>query len=302
MHGRYTHQHHHPEQHAQSCRVLILAVLFTLAFAIVEGIAGWAAHSLALLSDAGHMLSDSFALMLAALAAWVATHPPSLKHSYGFGRAEIIGGGISSLLMLLVSIGIAVEAVIRFSHPHTVNSIWVMGVGALGLLFNMSVAYFLHRSGTHTLNLKAALLHVLSDLLGSFVALLSGIIIYFMGWMWIDPLLSLFIALLVLISSLRLLQEATDVLMEKVPAHLDLQIVSHAMQAIPGVRHIHDLHIWTLSSGIFMLSAHIEVEDLHQWETTLSALSTCLLKKFDINHITLQPETPYFATTHSHHN
>src|SRR5690606_29933806 len=226
---------------APGLRTLLPALLVTLAFAAVEALAGWWSGSLALLGDAGHMLTDAAALGIAMAAAWIAAMPPSRRHSYGLVRAEVVGGLVNALLMLFIILGIVVEAVRRLRAPAPVAGGTVMLVAGAGLLVNMAVALMLSR-GPDNLNLRAALLHVMGDLLGSVAALVAGAVVYFTGWTPADPILSLFICLLILYSSILLLREALHVLMEGVPRHLDFQEIGTAMaRADPAIRSVHDL-------------------------------------------------------------
>ena len=263
--------------------------MLTLTFAVIEAIAGWLSGSLALLSDAGHMVSDATALGLASLAVWVAAKPPSAQHSYGYGRAEVIAALINSLFMIGIVVVIVVAAVDRMQTPRPVAGSTVMWVAAIGLFINMLVAYVLSR-GERTLNTRGALLHVMGDLLGSVAALIAGAVIYFTGWTPIDPILSLVICALILYSSLNLLREALQVIMEGVPSSIDLNEVGLAMAAIDDVGSVHDLHIWTLSSGRIALSAHLVVSELEKWPQILDRQSVMLKERFAVEHITLQPE------------
>ena len=283
------HDHSHTRGHGASHRILMVAIVLILGFALVEGLGGWWAGSLALLSDAGHMASDALSLGIATFAAWLALKPPSYKHTYGLGRAEVLAAGISSLLLLAISIIVIVEAIHRFQMPPAVKGGPVMLFAGLGVVVNLFVAWILVR-GKRTLNIRAALLHVLGDLLGSVAALLSGAVIYFTGWLPIDPLLSIFIGLLIMLASVRLLRESMQILMEGVPHHVNVTQVSHTMSQLNGVKAIHDLHIWTLSSGSIALSAHVDVQDLTKWEKTLIELKHSLKKEYHIEHVTLQPE------------
>ncbi len=282
---------HLPHGHETSSgRTLLWGLGITAGFAVVEAIGGWWSGSLALLGDAAHMISDATALALAAFAAWVARQPPSARHSYGLVRAEAVAALANGLFMLVVVGGIAYHAVERLRHPHEVAGGVVMGIAAVGLVVNLVVARILHH-GEQTLNTRAALLHVLGDLLGSVAALIAGAVIYFTGWTPIDPLLSLLICVLILVSSLRLLRDVLHVIMEGVPPYLDLPAVGRAMAAVPGVRSVHDLHIWTLSSGLVALSAHVVIDSMDRWEAVLAALRELLKERYGIEHITLQPET-----------
>lgn len=288
-HHHHAHPHEHGHGHHHGGNHLVWALAATLGFAFVEALAGYWAGSLALVSDAGHMFSDAVALGIAAFAGWVAKRPPSHRHSYGFARAEVIAALVNSVIMLVVITFIVVEAVQRLRAPQPVTGGAVMLVAFLGLLVNVVVAFVLSR-GEHNLNTRTALLHVMGDMLGSFAALLAGAVIYFSGWMPIDPILSLFVAALILISSLDLLREALHVLMEGVPLYLQLDKVGKAMARMDGVRSVHDLHIWTLSSGMVALSAHLELKDLGSWPDVLTATRSMLLEEFGIDHVTLQPE------------
>jgi cobalt-zinc-cadmium efflux system protein len=281
------HDHHHG--HHGDHHHLTGALYFTLGFAIIEAAAGWWSGSLALLSDAGHMLTDSTALGLAAFAAWLARKPPSGRHTYGLVRVEVLAALINSLLMLGLVTFIAFEAVGRFAQPVQVQGATVTLVAIVGLLVNLGVARQLSK-GEKTLNTRAAMMHVLGDILGSVAALAAGLVIEFTGWMPIDPLLSLLVSGLILVSAWRLLSEATQVLLEAVPEHIDLKAVSADLEDIEGVTSVHDLHVWTLSSGQVALSAHLDVVYLVDWPTTLAEARTIMKRRHAISHVTLQPE------------
>ena len=283
------HTHHHSHQHT-AFRRLVFGALFVLIFALTEAIAGYFSHSLALLGDSGHMLADGLSLGLACFAARIAKRPPSHKHSYGFGRAEVLSAGLSSLVLLGIATAILVEGVERLRHPPTeIHSVTVMSVASLGIVVNMLIAWLLSDHG-HNLNTRAALLHVLSDLLASCAALIAGAIVYATGWTQIDPILSFLIGVIIIFSSLRLLRESMLILMEGVPAHISLNEVNTYLRTCSGVRGVHDLHIWTLASGYIALSAHIDIHELSEWKTVLSNLKQGLAQEFNIVHVTLQPE------------
>lgn len=293
----HSHAHHHHDHgpghgHAHAPakgRWLYVSLALTLGFALVEAVGGWWAGSLALLGDAGHMFSDSMALGLSAFAAWIARRPPSLRHSYGFARAEIVAALVNGLLMLLVVAGIAFEALQRFQTPAPVAGKTVMLIAAGGLAVNVLVFALLTR-GEASLNVRAALVHVVGDMLGSLAALVAGAAIYFTGWTPIDPLLSILICVLILYSTYHLLREAINILMEGVPFNLSLELVGRSMAGTEGVASIHDLHVWTLASGKFALSAHVVLNDVAQWPLVLNRLRALLHERFAIDHVTLQPE------------
>lgn len=291
-HHHDDHDHHH--HHHSSGKLLLLSLTLTFGFSIVEAVAGWWSGSLALLGDAGHMVTDSLALGVAALAANVARKQPSHLHSYGLGRAEFIGALFNAVLMLAIVVAISVSAVKRLLIPHPVHGEAVTAVALLGLFINIGVAWILSR-GEEDLNTRAALLHVLGDLLGSVAALIAGAVILFTGWTPIDPILSLLIVTLILYSSLRLLRETLHGLMEGVPLRLSLPDVGNAMAQVDGVCSVHDLHIWSLSSQRIALSAHLVINKMEEWPDTLNAQRELLAERFGIDHVTLQPELPPHA-------
>ena len=280
---------HHDHAHATHGGTLRWALLLTLGFAFVEAFGGWWSGSLALLGDAGHMLSDAVALGLAGLATWISRRPPSARHSYGLMRAEVIAALLNGLLMLAVVLGIVVEAIRRIQQPQPVSGLTVIGIASVGLVINVIVALVLSR-GEHDMNTRAALLHVMGDLLGSVAALIAGAVIYYTGWTPIDPILSLAICALILYSTLRLLRDALHVLMEGVPGHLDLNSVGNSLARVPGVVSVHDLHIWMLSSGMPALSAHVVLERMTDWTDILEQMRDLLREHYGIEHVTLQPE------------
>ena len=269
--------------------MLWLATGLTLAYAGIEAGVGWWAGSLALVADAGHMVNDAAALALAAIAAWLARRPASIRHSYGFGRAEFLAALLNSLALLILVAWIAVAAVQRLHTSQPVSGVAVSVSAGVGLAVNLLVAWLLRR-GERNLNVRAALLHVLGDLLGSVAALLSGVIIAFTGWTPIDPLLSLGISALIVVSSLRLLRQALHGLMEGTPFSIAPEDVGKTLATVPGVASVHDLHIWNVAPEQVMLSAHLVVRDLRQWETVLDACHALLGERFNIQHATLQPE------------
>lgn len=293
MHAhKHDHDHHAHHHHGRAgINVLLVALLLTLGFAGVEALAGWWSGSLALLSDAAHMATDSSALGLAAAATWLARRPPSLRHSYGLARAEVLAALLNSVLMLVLLGYIVHEAIDRLGAPRDIHGETVIGVAVAGLAVNLVVAWVLSR-GEHTLNSRAALLHVLGDALGSVAAIAAGLVIVLTGWTPIDPLLSLLVVALILVSALRLLREAVHVLMEGVPAHLRLEAIGQDLAALDGVTRVHDLHVWTLSSGSVALSAHLEIRDLDLWPGILDQARRAMDGRHGIRHVTLQPETP----------
>lgn len=270
---------------------LAAALALTLAFAAVEAVAGLWSGSLALLSDAGHMASDAAALALALGASWIARRPPSRRHTYGLVRAEVLAAFLNAVLMLVVVTAIVVEAVDRLLEPRDVAGAPVMAVAAVGLVVNLVVLTMLG-GAEGGINVRAAALHVLGDLLGSVAALTAGAVVYFTGWLPIDPILSLAVAGLILVSTINVVRGILPILMEGAPAELDVDAVGRAMAQEQGVLEVHDLHVWTLSTGRLILSAHVELADLGEWPRVLAALRGMLQRRFGIDHVTLQPEVP----------
>ena len=280
--------HHHGHSHAH--QTLSGAAIVTVVFALAEAVGGLWTGSLALLSDAGHMLTDAGALLLGALAAWMARRPPSQRHSYGLGRAEVVAALVNATVMLAIVVALAWEAVMRFAQPSPVNGAAAAVIAAAGLAVNLWVLRRLapHR---HDLNTRAARLHVIGDVLGSVAALASGAIIAASGWTPIDALASLAICVLIAISAARLMRESLHALMEGVPHGLSVETIGAEMARVEGVLSVHDLHVWTLSGSRTALSAHVVVRSLGEWDRMLGDLQTRLQAAFGIDHVTLQPES-----------
>ncbi len=273
----------------RSDAALKLALVLTLTYALIETLAGMWAGSLVLLSDAVHSLSDSVSLGLAALAAWAALRPASPRHSYGFGRAEIIAAFVNAAVMVGVLVWISAVAVQRLIQPQTVHGGAVIAFGVAGLLLDLVVTLIVVRS-EQTMNIRAAMLHIVGDLLASFAALVSGVVVSYTGWVAIDPLLSFVICGLILFATVRLLREALRALMEGTPLSLSLEEIGHAIAAVRGVQSAHDLHVWTLSSDRIALSAHLLIGEPSEWQEILPRVGQMLDKRYGIQHVTLQPE------------
>ncbi len=282
-----SHDHH---LHHGTSRALKGAAALTIIFAVVEALGGWWTGSLALLSDAGHMLTDGAALVLGAVAAWMARRPPSERHSYGLGRAEIIAAFVNAGTMLLIIGVLTYEAIIRLGLPREVDGVAATVIAFAGLVLNLAVMRRLAPHG-HDLNARAARLHVVSDMLGSVAALASGAVITLTGWTRIDSIASLLICVLIAVSSARLIRESLHALMEGVPQGLAVGTIGAEMASVAGVVSVHDLHVWMLSGSRTALSAHIVVRSMAQWEGMRRELQTRLHEKFGIDHVTLQPES-----------
>ena len=278
----------------QSQSILAWALALTLCFAAVEVVAGFLSNSLALISDAGHMVTDAAALGLALLAQIVAKRPPSPRHSFGFGRAEALAAFFNGLVMLAVVAWILFEAAHRFSKPETVKGAMVFVVAGIGLVINIAVAWVLSHDKDN-LNTRAALVHVMGDLLGSVAALIAGAVIYETGCMQIDPLLSAFVSLLILKSTFGVLSQSFHFLMESVPHHIDYLKVGEDLEAVKGVSSVHDLHVWEMTPGQPALIGHVVIRDLQEWPNVLRLIKAMLLECHGIDHVTLQAEVPGMA-------
>ncbi|CAA9437760.1 MAG: Cobalt-zinc-cadmium resistance protein CzcD [uncultured Rubrobacteraceae bacterium] len=286
-HGEGAHGEH---DHGRGADRRALAVVFVLttAFMAIEVAGGLVTGSLALLADAGHMLSDSFSLGLALFAVWLAGRPATPNRSFGYKRAEILAALVNGATLVAISIWIFVEAYRRLWEPPEILGGWMLAVAILGLLVNVAGALILSRSGGESLNLQGALRHVVADILGSVGAIAAAIVILATGWRYADPLISVLIGLLVLGSSWRLLRESTNILLEGTPRGVDAEEVGRKMAGAPGVQEVHDLHIWTITSGFPALAAHVLVgrdENCHDRRRELEDL---LKQEYGIEHTTLQ--------------
>lgn len=283
------HVHAHSQHHRR--QRFLLPLVLTAAYAAVEFFGGLWSGSLALLGDAGHMVSDAVALGVAAIAASLARRPPGRVHSYGWQRAEVIGALLNSVLMLVIIVMLVVEAVTRLVSPREVAAGAVISIALIGMAVN-GVCIVLLGRGKPDLNARAALLHVMADLASSFAAVVSGVVIHFTGWFPMDSVLSLVIAALILVSTQRVLRDALHVLMEGVPPAIELAAIGRALAKVPGVAEVHDLHVWSIGPGSVALSAHLEIEDLQRWPGILAEASAMLQDRYGIGHVTLQPESP----------
>jgi cobalt-zinc-cadmium efflux system protein len=275
---------------ATPSRALGWALGITLLIMLAEAAGGLAAGSLALLADAGHMLGDSASLGLALTAAWVAQQPPTAKRTYGYLRLEILAALVNGAVLLVISGGIVWEAVRRAVHPAAVHPELMVVVAALGLAANAVTLRLLHGGHRHSLNLRAAYLHVLSDLLGSAGAVLAGAVIALTGWTPADPLVSIVIALLILASAWRVLRDSVDVLLEATPRHISLARVERALQTIPGLSSVHDLHVWTVTSGLVAMTGHAVLDDPTRSAEVLAVVEH-RMTDLGIHHVTVQLES-----------
>jgi cobalt-zinc-cadmium efflux system protein len=283
-----SHGHHH--HHHGSRRRLALVLTLTCAFLGVEVVAGVLTGSLSLLADAGHMLTDVAGLVLALAAMKFAERRPSPRRTFGYHRVEILAALTNALVLAAVAGFILTEAWERFRNPHPVASVPVLAVATVGLLVNVVSALLLHRGSKASLNVRGAYNEVLADALSSVGVIVGAAVITATGWLWVDPLVAVAIALFVLPRTWALLREAVHVLLEGTPPEVDLSALRKAMEGVPGVKTVHDLHVWTLTSGIHALSAHAVLQAGAAHETVLGALRTRVTAGFPISHVTVQLE------------
>ncbi len=285
----HAHDHHHAARGENRAR-LAWTLALTLVYMLAEVVGGYLADSLALLADAGHMFSDAAALGLSLFAAWISTRPPTPQHTYGYYRAEILAALANGATLVAISIFVFVEAIGRLSEPPPVQGLLMLSIAAGGLVINLVGLAILQGGKTDNLNMHGAWLHLLTDALGSVAALVAGGLVWWFGWNWADPAASILIGLLVIYSSWNLLKQAIAILMESTPRHLDVDQVRSAMASCAGVTGVHDLHIWTITSGMESLSAHVVLESGHIAHDALDALRQILHERFGIDHITIQIE------------
>lgn len=269
--------------------VLGLAVLLTLGFSAVELIGGLLSNSLALIGDAGHMATDAASLLFALVANWLAREGADSHHSFGHARIEVLAAFINALVMFIVLGWICFEAVDRLTHPHDVSGGSVMLIATIGLLVNIGVALSLSRDKKNV-NTRAALVHVLGDLLGSVAAIISGAVIYFGGPVEVDPILSLLICVLVAHAAWGVLKETVPVMLDAVPEGVKYEEVGEAIAAIPGVLSVHDLHVWVMSPGYSAITAHLRIDSHRSWPVILEEVRKNVKERFNIDHVALQPE------------
>jgi cobalt-zinc-cadmium efflux system protein len=291
MHGPPGHHHHHGSTNRKRLGwALVMSTIYMLA----EFVGGWLTNSLALLADAGHMLSDVAALALSFFAIWIAAQPSPSHRTYGYYRAEILAALINGASLIAIALLIFWEAIKRFQHPEQVMGSMMMGIAVGGLVINLVSMSILHGGRNENLNLRGAWLHVLMDALGSIGAIVAGLAIWIYDWQWVDPLASILIGLLVIYSSWMLLSEAVSVLMESAPSGIDVDEVHLSLFEVHGVTEIHDLHIWTITSGLISLSAHAVVNADRTHHEVLTELRELVHERFGIDHITIQIEPEGF--------
>jgi cobalt-zinc-cadmium efflux system protein len=275
--------------HSRSMLVPTLAL--TAGVCLIDAAGAWWTGSLALAAEAAHMLTDAAGVALALFAIWIAARPATPAKTFGYYRAEILAALVNALVLLGVAALILAEAWERIVRPHRVQGGPMLAIAALGLAVNVGCAWLLHAGAKTSLNVRAAYLEVLGDALSSLGVLVAAVVVTATGWPIIDPVMSAVIALFIVPRTLRLLRQAVNVLLEGTPAHLTLSEIEAAMTDIRGVRRIHDLHVWTLTSGRHAMSAHVVVDDVGESERLLSTLHAVLHARFGLDHTTIQLET-----------
>ena len=283
------HEHARGARGANRKRLMIVLGL-VVSYMVAEVIGGILTNSLALLADAGHMLSDAGALALSLFAMSIAQRPSTTERTFGYYRTEILAALVNGATLVAIAVFIFVEAWERFREPREVQGALMMGIAVGGLLINLVGLRILRAGSGESLNVRGAWLHVLSDALGSVGAILGGAAIWAFGWAWADPLVSVAIGLLVIVSSWSLLRETVSVLMESAPGNIDVDAVRAEMLAVPGVASVHDLHVWSITSGMVALAAHAQV-DAQKGNEVLAMLRDRLHERFGIDHVTIQLET-----------
>jgi cobalt-zinc-cadmium efflux system protein len=284
--------HAHRQTAAARSRGRLTATLaLTCGFLVVEVVGSLWSGSLALLADAGHMLADAGGLALALFAIWIAGRPPTPAKTYGYYRAEILAALINALVLLVVAGGILVETYRRFLTPPAILGGPMLGVAVVGLVVNLACAGLLHSAAEGSLNVRAAYLEVLGDALSSLGVVIAAVVVVLTGWTQADPLVSGAIALVIVPRTWGLLRQAVNVLLEGTPAHLNLAEIEDAICSVAGVRRVHDLHVWTLTSEREAMSAHVVVDDVRDSERLLETLHAVLHARFGIDHTTIQLET-----------
>jgi cobalt-zinc-cadmium efflux system protein len=304
LHGPGDHHHAHDRAHTHGGRVgdtsreidhatptrrLRAALAVTAIFLVVEVIGGLLSNSLALLADAGHMLTDVAALTLSLFVAWFSRQPASPQKTYGYLRWEVLAAFLNGATLLLISVWIVWEAVLRLRAPEPLQSGLMIVVAVAGLLVNVLAAWMLHSSGESSLNVRAAYLHVVGDLLGSVGTVAAAVIIRWTGWLAADPIASLLMALLILRGAWGVVRESVDVLLESTPSQISLGSVRAQLEAIPGVESVHDLHVWSVTSGLVAMSAHAIVREPDRHQHVLEHVHDAM-RLFGIDHVTVQLE------------
>ena len=296
------HSHGHDHRSA-SKRSLTISLVLIMLYMVVEVVGGLISGSLALLADAGHMLTDAAAIGLALLAIWVSGRPASIEQTFGFHRTEILAAMLNALSLWFIAALIFFEASRRFDDSPDIDGVLMLVVGVVGLFVNMAAAWVLHRSSGESLNVEGAFLHVVADLLGSVAVVAAGVLVMSFGWDIADPIFGIVIGVLILASSFRLLWKVVHVLMEGTPAHLDLHQLCQRLEELDGVTGVHDIHAWSITTGYDALSAHVTADAavMADPNPVLQRLRAIASSEFGLAHVTIQLEDSMDGCVEDHH-
>lgn len=293
MGSSHDHAHDHAHAHAdQDQRRLRFTFVLVAGYMVAEAVGGWLSGSLALLADAGHMLADAGALLVALFAVRIGRRPATASHTFGYRRAEVLAAVANGAALIAISAYIVFEAVQRLGSETAIDAPLMLGVAAGGLLVNLIGLWLLHGGESSNLNVRGAWLHVLADALGSAGAIVAGALVWALGWTWADSVASLAIASLVVYSAWRLLGQAVAVLMQAVPAHVDLRAIETALTSVDGVLEVHDLHVWSVTSGRDVISAHLTVDPAADRPHIAGVVQQHLRDDFGLHHSTIQLDCP----------
>jgi cobalt-zinc-cadmium efflux system protein len=294
----HTHHHGHTHDHTRenNKKGLTIALLITAGIMVLEFFGGWFTNSLALLSDSGHMLSDVSALTLSLIAMWFAARPPSPRKTYGYYRFEILAALFNGIALFVIAGAIVWEAYLRLGEPPKVASGSMIMISVIGLIANLLSAWFLMRQGDTkgNINIRSAYLHIIGDALGSLGAITAGILMQAFAWYIADPIISILVSVLILQSAWRVVSHSLHILMEGTPVTIDQKLVKKVLLEISGVQNVHDLHIWTITSGFDSLSCHLLIHDQANSQFILKEAISRLKQQFHIQHTTIQIETMDF--------
>ena len=292
---RHDRSHRHADtRSARSQRKLLWVLALTALYMLAEVAGGWLSGSLAMLDDAGHMLTDVAALALSLAAAWFGARPATPSKTFGYYRLEILAALVNGVALTVIALLVLYEAYDRFYSPHSVRTSVMIPVAAGGLVVNLLCAWLLHGEHRDDLNVRGVWLHILGDALGSFGAIVAGVLMSLYSWYQADAIISAGIALLIVWSSWHLIRESTNVLLEGTPSHINLASVEEAIRETDGVEAVHDLHVWTITSGREALSAHVVHAHGVVQHDLLRSLRAKLQERFGVDHLTIQMETADF--------
>ena len=295
MGASHSHSHGHRHRDAGSITRLKWALALTAGYMVAEAVGGWVSNSLALIADAGHMLTDAGALALALAAMWFAAKPANPKKTYGYYRLEILAAFVNGIALALIAASIVYEAFERWNTPSEVDGVTMTMIAVGGLAVNLACAALLSHSHAHDLNMRSAWLHVMSDALGSVAAILAGAAVIIYGWAWADAASSVLISVIIVYNAWGIISESVHVLLEGTPSHINMTALREAIMTADGVTEVHDLHVWSISSGLVAVSAHVRHDSSVTGNAVLKTLRSVLHDRFDIDHVTIQIETEDFS-------